>query len=165
MPARRPCRAALSGQRQEIGFTLKAGSAHKSTIVYAKPILKLSTGVVPSAIFFSCKHSNSAAIEAGQGTRPPVGPNIKICRVITSRLVKRWRIGYRRLALNEPAWPAATVWPLGLDPHLIGCSGVGGMISSTVLTLCVIPALYALVKQWQLRRELAKAPALPLTET
>ena len=30
---------------------------------------------------------------------------------------------------------------------------VGGMISSTILTLCVIPALYALVKQWQLRRE------------
>ncbi len=30
---------------------------------------------------------------------------------------------------------------------------VGGMISSTVLTLCVIPALYALVKQWQLGRE------------
>ncbi len=29
---------------------------------------------------------------------------------------------------------------------------VGGMISSTVLTLCVIPALYALVKQWQLNR-------------
>jgi Cu(I)/Ag(I) efflux system membrane protein CusA/SilA len=30
---------------------------------------------------------------------------------------------------------------------------VGGMISSTVLTLCVIPALYAWVKQWQLGRE------------
>jgi Cu(I)/Ag(I) efflux system membrane protein CusA/SilA len=30
---------------------------------------------------------------------------------------------------------------------------VGGMISSTVLTLCVIPALYALIKQWQLGRE------------
>jgi Cu(I)/Ag(I) efflux system membrane protein CusA/SilA len=30
---------------------------------------------------------------------------------------------------------------------------VGGMISSTVLTLCVIPALYALIKQWQLQRE------------
>jgi len=29
---------------------------------------------------------------------------------------------------------------------------VGGMISSTVLTLGVIPALYALVKQWQLAR-------------
>ena len=30
---------------------------------------------------------------------------------------------------------------------------VGGMISSTVLTLVVIPALYALVKQWSLRRD------------
>jgi Cu(I)/Ag(I) efflux system membrane protein CusA/SilA len=29
---------------------------------------------------------------------------------------------------------------------------VGGMISSTVLTLAVIPAIYALVKQWSLRR-------------
>jgi len=29
---------------------------------------------------------------------------------------------------------------------------VGGMISSTVLTLGVIPAIYALVKEWQLRR-------------
>ena len=33
---------------------------------------------------------------------------------------------------------------------------VGGMVSSTVLTLGVIPALYALVKQWQLRRSLAR---------
>jgi Cu(I)/Ag(I) efflux system membrane protein CusA/SilA len=31
---------------------------------------------------------------------------------------------------------------------------VGGMISSTVLTLVVIPAIYALVKQWQMRRGL-----------
>jgi Cu(I)/Ag(I) efflux system membrane protein CusA/SilA len=38
---------------------------------------------------------------------------------------------------------------------------VGGMISSTVLTLCVIPALYALVKQWELRRETARASAAP----
>ncbi|MDP1648175.1 MAG: CusA/CzcA family heavy metal efflux RND transporter [Rubrivivax sp.] len=37
---------------------------------------------------------------------------------------------------------------------------VGGMISSTVLTLGVIPALYALVKQWQLRREQRQPPAL-----
>ena len=34
---------------------------------------------------------------------------------------------------------------------------VGGMISSTVLTLAVIPALYALVKQWQLRRESSRS--------
>ncbi len=29
---------------------------------------------------------------------------------------------------------------------------VGGMVSSTVLTLAVIPAIYALVKQWSLKR-------------
>jgi len=29
---------------------------------------------------------------------------------------------------------------------------VGGMISSTILTLAVIPAIYALVKQWRLAR-------------
>lgn len=33
---------------------------------------------------------------------------------------------------------------------------VDGMISPTVLTLCVIPALYALVKQWRLNRGLEK---------
>jgi Cu(I)/Ag(I) efflux system membrane protein CusA/SilA len=31
---------------------------------------------------------------------------------------------------------------------------VGGMIASTVLTLVVIPAIYALVKQWRLKRGL-----------
>ena len=29
---------------------------------------------------------------------------------------------------------------------------VGGMVSSTILTLAVIPAIYALVKEWELRR-------------
>ena len=60
------------------------------------------------------------------------------------------------------------MWSTGTGSEVmsrIAAPMVGGMISSTVLTLCVIPALYALVKQWQLRRELAKAPALPLTET
>jgi Cu/Ag efflux pump CusA len=33
---------------------------------------------------------------------------------------------------------------------------VGGMISSTVLTLAVIPAIYALVKQWRLARGLER---------
>jgi Cu(I)/Ag(I) efflux system membrane protein CusA/SilA len=47
---------------------------------------------------------------------------------------------------------------------------VGGMISSTVLTLCVIPALYALIKQWQLQREAPSAtdadatPATPAAQ-
>jgi Cu(I)/Ag(I) efflux system membrane protein CusA/SilA len=38
---------------------------------------------------------------------------------------------------------------------------VGGMISSTVLTLGVIPALYALVKQWQLRRAAGRHDEAP----
>lgn len=40
---------------------------------------------------------------------------------------------------------------------------VGGMVSSTVLTLAVIPAIYALVKEWGLRRVAAPQPdAVPL---
>ena len=35
-------------------------------------------------------------------------------------------------------------------------AALGGMISSTVLTLAVIPALYALVKQWRLRKGLER---------
>lgn len=33
----------------------------------------------------------------------------------------------------------------------IATTHAGGMISSTVLTLVVIPAIYALVKRWRLR--------------
>jgi Cu(I)/Ag(I) efflux system membrane protein CusA/SilA len=48
------------------------------------------------------------------------------------------------------------MWGTGTGSEVmsrIAAPMVGGMISSTVLTLGVIPALYALVKQWQLRRE------------
>ena len=57
------------------------------------------------------------------------------------------------------------MWSTGTGSEVmsrIAAPMVGGMVSSTVLTLCVIPALYALVKQWQLRRALAKPPILPL---
>ncbi len=39
---------------------------------------------------------------------------------------------------------------------------VGGMVSSTILTLVVIPAIYSLWKEWELRREgpHSDAPAL-----
>ncbi len=52
------------------------------------------------------------------------------------------------------------MWGTGTGSEVmsrIAAPMVGGMISSTVLTLGVIPALYALVKQWQLRRELRSA--------
>jgi len=48
------------------------------------------------------------------------------------------------------------MWGTGTGSEVmsrIAAPMVGGMISSTVLTLGVIPALYALVKQWQLGRE------------
>ena len=35
---------------------------------------------------------------------------------------------------------------------------VGGMISSTLLTLVVVPAVYSLVEGWRERRRLAAAP-------
>ena len=47
------------------------------------------------------------------------------------------------------------MWGTGTGSEVmsrIAAPMVGGMISSTILTLCVIPALYALVKQWQLER-------------
>jgi Cu(I)/Ag(I) efflux system membrane protein CusA/SilA len=53
------------------------------------------------------------------------------------------------------------MWGTGTGSEVmsrIAAPMVGGMISSTVLTLGVIPALYALVKQWQLRRESRSAP-------
>ena len=58
------------------------------------------------------------------------------------------------------------MWGTGTGSEVmsrIAAPMVGGMISSTVLTLVVIPALYALVKQWQLRRAVPTAlvPAAP----
>jgi copper/silver efflux system protein len=55
------------------------------------------------------------------------------------------------------------LWGTGTGSEVmsrIAAPMVGGMISSTVLTLAVIPALYALVKQWQLRKELKSQSAV-----
>jgi len=48
------------------------------------------------------------------------------------------------------------MWSTGTGSEVmrrIAAPMVGGMLSSTLLTLIVIPALYALVKEWQLRRQ------------
>jgi len=47
------------------------------------------------------------------------------------------------------------LWGSGTDSEVmsrIAAQMVGGMISSSVLTLAVIPAIYALVKEWRLRQ-------------
>jgi copper/silver efflux system protein len=57
------------------------------------------------------------------------------------------------------------MWGTGTGSEVmsrIAAPMVGGMISSTVLTLAVIPALYALVKAWEIRRTASGAPAAPL---
>jgi Cu(I)/Ag(I) efflux system membrane protein CusA/SilA len=41
---------------------------------------------------------------------------------------------------------------------------VGGMLSSTVLTLLVIPAIYSLWKQWEVRRDVAALARPPADE-
>jgi len=49
------------------------------------------------------------------------------------------------------------MWSRGTGSEVmsrIAAPMVGGMISSTILTLAVIPAIYALVKQWRLKRGL-----------
>jgi len=54
------------------------------------------------------------------------------------------------------------MWGTGTGSEVmsrIAAPMVGGMISSTVLTLAVIPALYALVKQWEMRRDRRAAQA------
>jgi len=54
------------------------------------------------------------------------------------------------------------MWGTGTGSEVmsrIAAPMVGGMISSTVLTLAVIPALYALVKEWELRRGARAAAA------
>jgi len=57
------------------------------------------------------------------------------------------------------------MWSTGTGAEVmsrIAAPMVGGMVSSTLLTLAVIPALYALVKQWELRRSARHAPAQAL---
>ncbi len=52
------------------------------------------------------------------------------------------------------------LWGTGTGSEVmsrIAAPMVGGMVSSTVLTLVVIPAIYALVKQWELARERRQA--------
>ena len=56
------------------------------------------------------------------------------------------------------------LWSTGTGSELmrrIAVPMIGGMISSTVLTLIVIPAVYGLVKGWRLPRAAVAATAPP----
>jgi copper/silver efflux system protein len=54
------------------------------------------------------------------------------------------------------------LWSTGTGSEVmrrIAVPMVGGMVSSTILTLLVIPAIYAIAKGWQLQRAAAAARA------
>ena len=54
------------------------------------------------------------------------------------------------------------LWSTGTGSEVmrrIAVPMVGGMVSSTILTLLVIPAIYAIAKGWQLQRSTAAAEA------
>ena len=56
------------------------------------------------------------------------------------------------VAIMAGLWPI--MWGTGTGSEVmsrIAAPMVGGMVSSTVLTLAVIPAIYALVKQWRIK--------------
>ena len=59
------------------------------------------------------------------------------------------------------------LWGTGTGAEVmsrIAAPMVGGMISSTILTLAVIPAIFALVMEWRLRRAPASAAtSMPAT--
>ena len=41
---------------------------------------------------------------------------------------------------------------------------VGGLVSSTILTLLIIPAVYDIWKRWELGDALSRGPAEPVTQ-
>ena len=57
------------------------------------------------------------------------------------------------------------MWGTGTGSEVmrrIAAPMVGGMVSATILTLVVIPAIYALVKEWSIRRHAARASVVQL---
>jgi hypothetical protein len=59
------------------------------------------------------------------------------------------------------------MWTSGTGSEVmrrIAAPMVGGMVSSVFLTLIVIPVLYALGKEWQLRREQSKSLGVPAAD-
>ncbi|MCC7081910.1 MAG: efflux RND transporter permease subunit [Burkholderiales bacterium] len=59
------------------------------------------------------------------------------------------------------------MWTSGAGSEVmrrIAAPMIGGMVSSVFLTLVVIPALYALVKEWQLRRDASRSLAVPAAD-
>jgi len=127
-----------------VGFIALAGVAAETGVVMLiyldqawreVKLQRLSTGAVPTAT--DLYHAiMEGAVER---VRPKM---MTVVAIMAGLLPIMWSTGTGSEVMSRIAAPM-----------------VGGMISSTVLTLGVIPALYALVKEWRLKRGLETLPA------
>jgi Cu(I)/Ag(I) efflux system membrane protein CusA/SilA len=108
------------------------------------------TGVV-MLIYLDHAWAELQARRAAQGLRPSVGD---LYEAIMEGAVERVRPKMMTVvAIMAGLLPI--LWGTGTGSEVmsrIAAPMVGGMISSTVLTLAVIPAIYALVQQWRMER-------------
>ena len=114
------------------------------------------TGVV-MLIYLDQAWQESRAERAAEGREPTVAD---LYHAIMEGAVERVRPKMMTVvAIMAGLLPI--MWSTGTGSEVmsrIAAPMVGGMVSSTVLTLGVIPALYALVKQWRLKRGLESTP-------
>ncbi|MBU2450039.1 MAG: efflux RND transporter permease subunit [Gammaproteobacteria bacterium] len=127
-----------------VGFIALAGVAAETGVVMLiyldqawreVKLERLSAGVVPTA-----SDLYHAIMEgAVERVRPKM---MTVVAIMAGLLPIMWSTGTGSEVMSRIAAPM-----------------VGGMISSTILTLGVIPALYALVKEWRLKRGLETLPS------
>ena len=84
---------------------------------------------------------------------------------LAGRSMPAWSVALSVVATALSAATFVGVPQLALTGNLTYLATYIGALAATVLTLCVIPALYALVKQWQLRREARQPDAVPAAAT
>jgi Cu(I)/Ag(I) efflux system membrane protein CusA/SilA len=137
------------------GIWLMAALGYNLSVAVAVGFIALAgvaaeTGVV-MLIYLDHAWSAVQAKCAGEGRKPGVAD---LYEAVMEGAVERVRPKMMTVvAIMAGLLPI--MWSTGTGSEVmrrIAAPMVGGMVSSTVLTLIVIPAIYALVKQWQLAR-------------
>ena len=124
-----------------VGFIALAGVAAETGVVMLIYLDSAFTRIVAEHAAEGRQMATSDLYEAVmQGTAMRVRPlMMTVFAIIAGLLPIMWGTGTGSEVMSRIAAPM-----------------VGGMVSATILTLVVIPATYALVKGWALRRQLAK---------
>jgi Cu(I)/Ag(I) efflux system membrane protein CusA/SilA len=115
------------------------------------------TGVV---MLIYLDHAFTAALQQCREQRRPLGaPDLRAA--IIEGAVERVRPKMMTVSAIM-AGPLPILWSTGTGSEVmrrIAVPMVAGMVSSTILTLLVIPAIYAIAKGWQLQRSTAQRSA------